>query len=281
VTFSSEPKLGEFLEIDQTYFETAFKCLFELGVKLTQVVWRRILPKEIKEADIDFLNISFELIQNNQYDLALEILDFGDKYIKKFSSEDIKLRLLQNRAQTYKWLDKKNKCLEIINSIDWSAYSSIFKLASLVLKEDYQGAAEIMKAIGNNPKEIGQNDYKEWPIFKEFRKQEIFENTFKEIYKEPYEKKERIAPSGFKIIEPKVFEEKLDECLNEAKNRPNGFVSSKFFIENYLANRGYDIGYSWETFKKFESDGIIETYHFIDPLGKFPPISSVRRKNGK
>ena len=279
VKFINDPKLGDFLEIDREYFENSFKCLFELGVKLTQVMWRRIIPKEIKSADLNFLKITFELIQNSQYDLALEILDFGDKYIKKISSEDLKLRLLLNRAQTYKWLGKNEKCLEIINSVDWSAYSSIFKLASYVLKDDYEAAVEIMKVIGNNPKEIGQNDYKEWPIFREFRKQEIFEKTYEEIYKERLEKKERFASSGFKIIDSIVFLEKLDECLKEAQNRPNGFVSSKFIIENYLANRGYDIGFSWELFKKLEVDGIIETYRFSDPLGKFPPISAVRRKH--
>lgn len=281
VQFKTEPKIGDTLEIDPDYFEKAFACIFELGIKLGQVMWRKLLPKDLKDADVNLLNISYELIQNNQYDLALTVLDFSDKYIKKFSSEDIKLRICFNRAQAYKWQGNTKKCEEIIKALDLSACSSVFKLAGQVLLDDFENAAKTMKLIGADSKDIEKNDYKEWPIFREFRKQKVFETTFQELYKETVEGKDRFASSGFKIIDHIAFHEHLQECFDNASKRTNGFLSSKFFIETYLASRGYDIGASWEHLKKLEQDGVIEMYRHEDPDGKFPPISAIRKKVGQ
>jgi len=180
-------KVGDELEVGIKYFDTAFKCLFEIGVKLNQVIRRNLLPHELKRADHSFLLISFELIQNNQLELAKTLYDFSDKYIKKYSTEDLKLRILLNRAQTYKWLDKEKECFEIINSIDWSATGDMFKLASKVLIDDFQAACTIMKNIGDNEKVFNKTFYKDWPIFKKFRETDEFKKLYLEIYKTDFE----------------------------------------------------------------------------------------------
>lgn len=180
-------KLGVELSVGIKYFDKAFKCLFEIGVKLNQVLRRNLVPEEIEHADNSFLNISFELIQNRQYDLAKILYDFSDKYIKKYSKEDLRLRILLNGAQTYKWLDEDEKCKQIIKQVDWSATNDLFKLASNVLLDKFEEASLIMRNIGDNEKVIDKTYYRDWPIFKIFITTEFFKNAYIDIYKMPFE----------------------------------------------------------------------------------------------
>ncbi len=184
VKLSKKSKIGIELITDLKYFENAFKCLFEIGVKLNQVLRRKLIPEEIEKSDVSFLNITFELIHNEQYELAKELYDFADKYIRKFSNQDLELRIQLNRAQTYKWLGENDKCKEIIKSKDWSACGDLFKLASTVLIDDLENATKAMKAIGNNDKVLNKAYYNDWPIFKEFIKTTEFKLAFIEIYGE-------------------------------------------------------------------------------------------------
>jgi hypothetical protein len=188
--FKDKPNIGDELHVDSVYFESAFKCLYELAVKLSQVIWRNLQPDELLKCDDSLLDITYELILDKKYDLAKILLDFMDKYIKKFSSDDIKYRLIFNRAQTYKWLGDEKKCLEIVKSSDWSASNDLFKLASQVLIDDFEKASETMKRIGSNQDILPKLCYLEWPIFNKFRKNEIFLKTYKEIYKEEPEIRE-------------------------------------------------------------------------------------------
>ena len=69
----------------------------------------------------------------------------------------------------------------------------------------------------------------------------------------------------------------MDNCLQIALERTNGFLSSKFLVETHISQKGFDIGSTWELYKKLEESGLIETYKHIDANGKFPPINAVRR----
>lgn len=187
VPLDDKLKVGDELDVGLKYFDKSFKCLFEIGVKLNQVIRRNLLPEELEKADNSFLNISFELIQNSQLDLAKTLYDFSDKYIKRYSNDDLKLRILLNRAQTYKWLDKEKECNDIINSIDWTATGDLFKLASKVLIDDFVSACEIMRNIGDNEKVLNKAFYKDWPIFKKFRSTDEFKKAYLEIFKSEFE----------------------------------------------------------------------------------------------
>lgn len=187
VKLADNLKLGDELQIGFKYFDLAFKCFFELGVKMNQVIRRNLVPDELEDADTSFLNISFELIENRQYDLAKTLYDFSDKYIHKYSTEDLKLRILVNRAQTYKWLDQNEECKKIINAVDWSAKGDIFRLVSKVLLDEFADAAQIMKAIGDNSSVIGKTEYADWPVFRKFREEQVFKDCFKDIYKVEFE----------------------------------------------------------------------------------------------
>jgi hypothetical protein len=175
---------GKRLAVELAYFERAYEVLFEIGVKLAHVLWRKLMPNKLKEADQNLLKISFDLIVEGKYSLAIILLDFATTILKKQSSADYRLRFVVNRAQAYKWSGNVSRALEILNAEDFSAAKAVFRLAEAVLRDDFERALLAVREIGSSG-EIGIVEYREWPLFKEFRKDDKFANIIFEIFNLP------------------------------------------------------------------------------------------------
>jgi len=175
---------GKRLAVELAYFERAYEVLFEIGVKLAHVLWRKLMPNKLKEADQNLLKISFDLIVEGKYSLAIILLDFATTILKKQSSADYRLRFVVNRAQAYKWSGNVSLALEILNAEDFSAAKAVFRLAEAVLRDDFERALLAVREIGSSG-EIGIVEYREWPLFKEFRKDDKFANIIFEIFNLP------------------------------------------------------------------------------------------------
>ena len=183
-TFEDELSVGSTLSTTPQYLESSFNCLYELGIKLGIVLWRKFLPDQIDAAD-QYLNaLAYNLLQEERYSLAKPILEFADTTLSRTSKEVYKRMFKINLAQCYKWLKDKNKCLECINQSDWSACSDDFQLCVAVLKDDYVEAAKTMEKIGKS-NALPEHSYEDWPIFREFRDQDIFIDTFSHIFGHP------------------------------------------------------------------------------------------------
>lgn len=173
------PRIGEKLKVDFEYFKSAFEILFEFGVKLTHVFWSKYLPKENEKASKNLTFICYNLICNEQYELAINLLEFAIKYLKNHNDFDKKVFRI-NLAQAYKWNGNNDKCCEVLSLEDWTASEPIFKLNVAVLKDDIKTAIKVMDIIGK--KEDMVEAYQTWPLFKEFRKNLEFQIKFKDIY---------------------------------------------------------------------------------------------------
>jgi hypothetical protein len=185
VKFTTEPIIGEQLTVDNEYFEKAYRCLFEISVKLTQVIWRKLLPKELESSDESLNDICFELLRQNQLDLSIILLDFATIILKKHFNEESKNVFIVNKALAFKLNEKVKECEEIVKSKDWSACSDKFKIAKEALLDNHSEVAKIMKRIGNDG-DVSKLSYKTWPVFIEFRKTDIFQEMFKEVFEEDY-----------------------------------------------------------------------------------------------
>ncbi len=188
-------KEGAKLNVSQDYFSAAHHCIYEIGVKLGHVLWRRLLPDERAAADNHFVRVTYELIESGKWDLALRLLDFAHKYIKKFSSEGTELTLTVNRAQACKWKGDGERCREIMGEVDWSAKSDQFQLADAVLLENWSRSEKTMRRIGRDGA-IRQNDYRDWPLFREFRKQKEFLDAYEAIFGRPFPKRSEVKKKG-------------------------------------------------------------------------------------
>lgn len=196
---------GKKLGVPQKYFKDAHAVIYEIGVKLGHVLWRKLFPDERDKADSQLTDLAFELIDRGKYALAIRILDFACDELKKFSNESHQLIFVVNRAQAYKWSGDDERCRRIMKSVDWSAKGDQFRLADAVLSEDWERAAKVMRRVGNDGP-VSQTDYRDWPLFKNLRKQEVFLTTYAQVYGEEFarltEVKKLAAPTPDASEEP-------------------------------------------------------------------------------
>jgi len=93
--------------------------------------------------------------------------------------------MIINRAQAYKWFGQTDRCASIRSSEDWSACSEEFRLAVHVLQSDYERAVESMQRIGDTGA-VSEWAYEDWPLFREFRKNDLFASTYEKVFRKPF-----------------------------------------------------------------------------------------------
>lgn len=195
--------IGEKLDAKPAYFNKCFITLFEIGVKLGHVTWRKLLPEENDQADGNLNDICYELLLKGHYKLAINLLTFATDTLKKHTQEFMCIFTV-NKALAYYLSKKKDDCNKVLDKHDWSASNDKFKLAISVLKEQYHSATLLMKSIGDSNEHINKEAYRDWPLFSQFRKTDEFNTTYKEIFNE-----------DLKYIEAKPKD--LEDLLSELK----------------------------------------------------------------
>jgi hypothetical protein len=209
VDLGEEVILGARLEISPKYLTAACDCLAELGLKLSQVLWRKLQPSDSAKTDNHLLQTTFEMIKAGQYDLAIRILTFSLTSPMKFEEARSRYVSVVNLAQAYKWTGNQTKCAEILQGEDWSAVPLDLKLAVSVLRDEFEEASSLMKQIGTAG-QVSKEDYQEWPLFKKFRATRPFVEAYREIFKTeievsevPSELASVLAPSKETVDLPK------------------------------------------------------------------------------
>jgi hypothetical protein len=168
------------LDVDLDYSLKSYKNILKVGVILTHKLWRQFKKDEIEIADNHFINLCVKIIIEEDYDFALELLNFAEASLfYKGKTKNVNLMSSQlNKAQVYKWKGDRDKMNEIINNLDLSGASDEFKLAELVLRDKFEEAAKLVERIGSESDYLSEQAYRVWPIFKEFRKSPEFLAAF-------------------------------------------------------------------------------------------------------
>ena len=184
VDIESKTKCGNQLTVTPKYFFGGFECVFEIGFTLGHCLWRQQCPDELEYSDENILEVIFDLLCYEMYNLAETIARFAYFTLKKHSSDLYKRMFAINGSLAMK-LGKKKNYIEFIEVEDWSATDDRFNMAILLLNERWEDAAKFMKKIG--PKgAIAKESYVNWPLFKEFREKDLFKETFESIFKESF-----------------------------------------------------------------------------------------------
>ena len=191
--------LGEKIEAKPEYIIRCHNVIMETGVKLSQVIWRK-LNISIETCDESLQDVTFDCLNAGHYDLAQVLLKFATNDVKKYSNVDFEWVFRVNHALSYYLADEKEKSDKIVRERCWSALDVKYRLAEAVLLEDFEEAKELMHIIGKN--QLFQINYQDWPLFRKFRKTTEFMNTYEEIYGEAFvyeEMKELESSESFEI----------------------------------------------------------------------------------
>ncbi|WP_423812383.1 hypothetical protein [Pseudomonas asiatica] len=181
VKLDKSVKHGSQLGVSAAYFKECCECVIEIGLKLNQVIWRKLLPDDLEKAEMSFISTAYDLLVSKQYSIAEKLLELSkEKNFAKVDGES-SLLILVNLAIALKGQDKQDECNELLAKTDFSALSLKFKLSKSVLLEDYDEAKALMIKIGRHG-DIRDEHYREWPLFRWFRKTEQFKTAYLEVY---------------------------------------------------------------------------------------------------
>jgi len=224
---------GDRLGVTSDYFVTAYECILELGVKLCQVLWRKLRPDQIDDADDNLNAVTFDLLVGEKYELACQLLDFACTVLRKHGSERSRLILTVNRAQAHKWSGDDEKCARLLGEQDWSAAGTDFRLAVAVLGDRFDEAADIMKSIGPD-ESMPETNYQEWPVFREFRKSQQFADAFEAVFGKAFvsiettvrdderERQQAALDQLREMLKDATITDDPDDAEDDAANRADG-----------------------------------------------------------
>jgi hypothetical protein len=191
-TIDPSVKVGSQLHAPPDYFTEAYKCLYEIGIKLSQVIWRKILKGDLEQCDGNLSDVTYSLIERGEYDIAIRILEFFTQPQLNHHNEAITRVLIINLAQANKWNGDNEKCKKVLSAMDWSACEERYRIATHVLNDDFEAAYSSMRLLVH-AKDFNKIYYKEWPIFRKIRQESKFAQVFEDCYKEPFEVKEKVV----------------------------------------------------------------------------------------
>lgn len=178
-------KRGERLEVTPEYLRKTCKIFLEIGIKIAQVISRKIdgTDEQARASDEVLHNLSYILIEHEHYDLALEMLDFACLTIKKHPDAKRMHMMIVNRANCLKFLGRKADCEAVLDRVDWSPYDVMFRVCVAALRDD------VAEVVSHMPSLVGHEyitaaAYREWPVFHWVRDKKEFQDKFKDVYGE-------------------------------------------------------------------------------------------------
>lgn len=187
--FDNKTKEGSRIIIDNKYIESAFFIVYEIGFKLGQTIYRKTFPEKdkLEFADSSLTETGYQHLYRNNWAQARMIFDYATKLRNDWvSSDGYKKVFIINLCIALINLNRKDEAIGILNNIDWSSANSKFTLAVSVLNDNFVQAEKIM-SIMNGYEPISEDDFREWPLFNDFRKTEYFARAFKKIYGKDYD----------------------------------------------------------------------------------------------
>ncbi|MDH5835273.1 hypothetical protein [Luteimonas kalidii] len=163
------------------------RVMSKVGFMLCHTLWMKVFPAEAADVHESINALLYQALEDKRWRTASDFGEFSlTAPMKKDLSElDYRVRLI-NTAIAKKFSDKDDAARDILASVDWTASYRDFKLALLVLQEDYDQAIDLMREIGRSGEMLDQAAYHAWPLFEKFRQREDFYSTYQEIYGEPY-----------------------------------------------------------------------------------------------
>jgi hypothetical protein len=184
---SDLPELGTVVDLQGGYFFEACELLIEVGAKLGQTLWRKVLPSEIDRADATLNDLLFDALWVENWKRARTLGQFACSQ-KKLSSERFRSVFTINYAQALKWGGLESDVAKLLGGFDWSASAPEFQLGVAVLTDQFDQAAKLVRRMGTAG-EISEADYHTWPLFRIFTTTPTFAAAYQDVFGYPFARK--------------------------------------------------------------------------------------------
>jgi hypothetical protein len=209
----SDIKLGTKLPVDGMYFSKAVSIIYEIGVKLCHVLWRKFAAQEREVADGSLSELCYNLICASSYELAESLLNFGITVLKKHSSDRIRRMMIVNLANAVRLQGRDTEAKKILAREDWTACDHDFAICVAAVSGKVIEVIRLMPIIG--AKGIpNAEDYRTWPVFRGLGSEPKFTATFEEVFCEPF-----VATSAIEIERPQNASPNVESAGTKVANR--------------------------------------------------------------
>lgn len=159
---------GDILKVDKQYILNTMDLIESVIMSIILEMW---ISEEFKDEEEmgkirdviyeEYLIFERWEIASILYEVCLES--------KKFKSSD-ELLCKINRWQCYKWLGRFDEIKKEVEALDVSAYQPKYRLGVLALLDKYDDFFSYF----DEQNDLGEDELKEWPLFREVRKNEIY-----------------------------------------------------------------------------------------------------------
>lgn len=211
----SKCKLGDSLKVDHKYFQNAIITTQELGIKLIQFVWRKLVPAEHEQADSALNQAAYELLVSDDYNLAERILDYGINHTGT-KSDLLRRMMVVNYANAIKLGGDKKRAESELAKYDWSATNSAFQISVSAVRNNLK---EVVSTLPHAVKsgEINEDDLRNWPVFKTMRGEKEFQDCFKNIFHKDLISAAALTNKAADLV-PKVITAKTEQAIEKASS---------------------------------------------------------------
>jgi hypothetical protein len=177
--------IGATLSLGPEYFLPTCELMHEVGLKLGQTLWRKVLPNDIEIADTHLNGVVYEALSQEQWKRAETAGEFFSNQTNL--SSDLRKRMaIINYAIALKYQEKLDEMKKILMGNDWSATIPEFRLAEAVLLERTEDACKIIRSIGAKGQIIEEHSYHSWPLFRDLREEPKFHEAYESVYGYPF-----------------------------------------------------------------------------------------------
>jgi hypothetical protein len=175
--------VGQKLPITGKYLRKSVDLLTEFGIKLIQVVWRKLKPADMEAAIEKLSETGYELIVSRRYKLAAELLRFGLED-QKPGNDASRKRMIINRANALKLAGKKEDAQAVLDKEDWSAATARYMICVYAVRDDLANVLAMLKS-SVDANELVAAEVREWPVFEPLRALPEFAEGFEKVFGEP------------------------------------------------------------------------------------------------
>jgi len=178
-------KEGTRVRITERYFRSVFEEICVSGLILLQCCWRKWEKADTASADGRLILDIYDTLVKENWTCAERLGLFSEEC--KVTDQACRLVLDVNYCQSLKWQGKENELQEELKKFDISALSPKFVLAVYALRSDRDGFYDnIENAITVD--KMSEEDFVEWPLFRELRKGPDYEERIKAVFSSISEK---------------------------------------------------------------------------------------------